>query len=226
MKRPVPAICLAIAAYAGVTAQLVAGTTSFGLLGDPGQTYTFTRSDPRIPTTIQDPVAPYPGWIGADVSGDLYGFFCIDYLKGANWSTSYLGTVYHVQDTIPGKSTEQLVEAAYLSDLLYQLGGSSASTNLYQGPISFALWQIMDPTPGDVPVDPAAQAYVLLAQQAYSSGAITAARYPNTLIFVPNNDSIQDFMTLTEGIPETGTLSLIAGGLLLVVGKLRLPRGR
>ena len=79
---------------------------------------------------------------------------------------------------------------------------------------------------GHVPVDPAAQPYILLAQQAYSSGAATAAKYPYTLVFVPDNSSIQDFMTVTQAMPETGTLSLIAGGLLLLLGKFRLPRRR
>jgi hypothetical protein len=225
MKRPFSAVCLAIAAYAGLAAPLPGGTISFRLLGDPGQNYTFTRSDPGNPQVIYDPVAPYPGWLGTDASHTFYGFFCVDYLKTATWDTTYPGVDYGVQDVVPDKSTEQLVETAYLSDLLFHLGGSAADTSLYKGPISFAVWQIMDPTPGDVPVDPAAQAYILEAQQAYASGAITAADYPYTRIFVPNDPSIQDFMTVTEGVPETGTLSLLAGGLLLVLGKLRL-RGR
>jgi hypothetical protein len=226
MKRPFSAVCLAIAGYAGLAAPLPGGTISFRLLGDPGQNYTFTRSDPGNPQVIYDPVAPYPGWLGTDASHTFYGFFCIDYLKTATWNTTYPGVDYGVQDPIPGKTEAQLVEAAYLSDKLFRLGGSSASTSLYQGPISFAVWQIMDPTTGHVPVDPAAQTNILEAEQAYTSGAITAADYPNTRIFVPDDPRIQDFMTLSEGVPETGTLSLLAGGLLLVLGKLRLPRQR
>ena len=77
----------------------------------------------------------------------------------------------------------------------------------------------MDPTAGHVPVDPAAQVYILDAQQAYASNMATAANFPNTRIFVPDNTSIQEFMTLSPGVPEAGTLSLVVGGLLLVVGQ-------
>jgi hypothetical protein len=211
----------------GVQGRLQANTILFGLLGDPGHNYTFTRSD-SPGGQVSDPVAPYPGWLGANVAGDQYGFFCIDYLKGANWNASYSGTLYHVQDAVPGKTQEQLVEAAYLSSELNEMGGLNASTTLYQGPISFAVWQIMDPTPGDVPVDPAAQAWVQQAQRLYQLGQITAALYPNTLIFVPDNTSIQDFMTVTAGVPEPGTVVLFLIGLGLIgVGRLkRRPRVR
>jgi hypothetical protein len=216
---------LTVLIWAGATNSASAGTISFGLLDDPGQNYSFARSDSPVGQVINDPVAPYPGWLGSDIRGDLYGFFCVDYLKSANWNTTYQGTVYHVQDDVPGHTREQLVEAAFLSDVLYHLGGSAANTSLYQGPISFAIWQIMDPTPGNVPVDPAAQPYILQAQQAYQSGLITAANYPYTLIFVPDDTSIQDFMTVTSASPEPNTLGLFAGGLALVIlGRIRLRR--
>jgi hypothetical protein len=69
-------------------------------------------------------------------------------MQSSNWNTQYPGEIYHVQDDIPGKTREQVVEAAYLSDRLYQLGGMNADLNLYKGPISFAIWEIMDPAPG------------------------------------------------------------------------------
>jgi PEP-CTERM motif len=216
--------CLAIISSTVAQQPLRANTTLFGLLGDPGHNYTFTRSD-SPGGQVTDPVAPYPGWLGANVAGDQYGFFCIDYLKGATWNTSYSGSLYHVTDAIPGKTQEQLVEAAYLSSTLNSMGGLQADTTLYQGPISFAVWQIMDPTPGDVPVSPAAQAYVQQAQHLYQLGQITAALYPNTLIFVPDNTGIQDFMTLTAAVPEPGTVALFAIGLgLICLGSIRVGR--
>ena len=215
------AVCLAIVMSAA-GAPIYANTTSFGLLGDPNQNYTFARADTPVGSYISDPVGPYPGWLGSNTPGDLYGFFCIDYLKGATWNTSYQGAAFGVADVIPGKTEAQLIEAAYLSDKLYRLGGSSANTYLYQGPISFAIWQIMDPVPGHVPIDPAAQPYILEAQQAYNSHSVTAANYPNTHIFVPNNTSIQDFMTLSPSVPEPGTLFLFVTGLLLIgAGRFR-----
>jgi hypothetical protein len=219
---------LAFAAFATLSLPLSGTTISFGLLGDPHQNYTFARADSPMGALITDPVAPYPGWIGADIPGDLYGLFCIDYVKGANWNTTYAGELYDVQTGVPGKTEEQLVEAAYLSDRLYRLGGSAANVTLYQGPISFAIWQIMDPTPGHVPVDPAAQPYIHDAQFAYQNHLISAANYPHTLIVVPNNTSIQDFMTLTPGlppVPEPGTMALFGGGVaLLVLGRVRFSR--
>ena len=198
---------------------LHAGSITFGLLNDPGQNYTFQTSSGQ---NVTDPVGPYPGFLGANVAGDLYGFFCIDYVKTANWGGTYSGTVYHIGDAIPGKTLQQQLEAGYLSDALYQLGGSSASTNLYQGPISFAIWQIMDTTPGDVPVDPAAQPWILQAQNMYNSGALHSANFSQTLIFVPDNPAVQDFMTLSPdplppaSAPEPVSLALAASGALLI----------
>lgn len=69
---------------------------------------------------------------------------------------------------------------------------------------------------------PAAQAYVQQAQHLYQIGQITAALYPDTLIFVPDNTGIQDFMSLTAGVPEPGTVVLFAIGLVLIcVGRLK-----
>jgi hypothetical protein len=197
-----------------------------GLLGDPGHSYSFARTDSPAGQIITEPVAPYPGWIGSNTVGNQYGFFCIDYLKTANWNATYTGTLYHVQDDIPGKTREQVVEAAYLSDRLYQLGGMAASLNLYQGPISFAIWQIMDPALGHVERNAAAQPYVQEAQYMYSTGKISASLYAKTLIFVPDNPAIQDFMTVSAAsAPEPGSVMLFLAGFGLIgVGLFRRRR--
>src|SRR5258707_737558 len=148
MKR-ISLICFALAAFAGMAPTLRAGTILFTLLGDPNQNYTFTRTDSPSGAQVTDPVGPYWGYLGSQTPQDLYGFMCIDYLKTANWNTTYSGFVYNVADLVPGKTVAQIVEAAYLTTKLMSLGGSQASTNTYQGPISFAIWQIMDPTAGD-----------------------------------------------------------------------------
>lgn len=210
---------------AGIPVRLGATTILFGLLGDPGHSYTFNRTDSPVGQAVSDPVAPYPGYLGTNTPGNQYGFFCIDYLKGANWNTTYTGQEYNITSDIPGKTMEQKVEAAYLSDKLYRLGGLAASTTLYQGPISFAIWQIMDPTPGHVPRDPAAQAYVLEAQHMYQTGQISAVYFPNTIFFVPDNGTIQDFMSLSPGVPEPGPIALVLGGLALIgAGRFRRSR--
>jgi hypothetical protein len=204
---------------------LHATSTVFGLLNDPNQNFSFQRTDSPAGATITDPVGPYPGFLGANIPGDLYGFFCIDYLKTATWGTSYPGTLYNIGGAVPGKTLQQQLEAGFLSDQLYRLGGSNASTSLYQGPISFAIWQIMDPTPGDVPRDPAAQAWVEQAVNMYNAGLLSAADFSNTLIFVPNDPALQDFMTLSASpTPEPQTVTLCAGALLIILGKLRRRR--
>jgi len=200
-----------------LASSLHAATIKFALLGDPNQIYRGEN------------VGPYSGTLGTQQAEDLYSVLCIDFLKTATWNTTYSGSVYGIADVVPGKTQAQLVEAAYLSSKLSILGGSSASTILYQGPISFAVWQIMDPVPGHVPVDPAAQAYVLEAQQALQSGSISAANFLNTRVFVPNNSSIQTFMTLTAQssageVPEPGTIGMLAIGVALI-GAGRAKRG-
>jgi hypothetical protein len=232
MKR-VSLICFTLVLFAGMAPTIGAETILFTLLGDPNQNYTFARTDSPSGAAVTDPVGPYSGYLGSQIPQDLYGFLCIDYLKTANWNTTYSGFVYGVADPILGKTQAQVVEAAYLTTKLMELGGSQASTNTYQGPISFAIWQIMDPTAGDVPRAAAAQPYVQEAQASYLSGSISAANFPNVRIFVPDNTSIQGFMTATgpsvspaaaatSGVPEPGTVVLIVIGLaLLGIGRIR-----
>ena len=232
MKR-ISLICFTLAVFAGMAPTLRAGTIVFTLLGDPNQNYTFTRTDSPSGATVTDPVGPYSGYLGPETPENLYGFMCIDYLKTANWNTTYSGFAYNVADLIPGKTQEQIVEAAYLTTKLMALGGSQAGVDAHQGPISFAIWQIMDPTVGDVPRAAAAQSYVQEAQSAYLSGSISAANFPYVRIFVPDNPSIQSFMTATGPsvslaaaatgeVPEPGTVVLIMIGLaLLAVSRIR-----
>jgi hypothetical protein len=209
---------------------LSADTIQFGLAGDPGQNYTFTPIGAAAGVTDTEPVGPYPGWLGQDITADDSFFFCITFLKTANWGASYSGTTI-------APSTAQQLEAAYLGAELVSLGDQNA-TLAEKGAISLAIWQITDPTPGDVPRDPAAQSYVTAAGDAYSSGAITAADFPNTLIFVPSDPAIQSFMiaspgsatftTLFEessGVPEPGTVFLIlTGGGLIGLSRARRKR--
>jgi hypothetical protein len=211
--------------FLGAGTSLHAATILFGLLNDPIQNYTFSRTDSPAGQSISDPVGPYPAFLGADIPADLYGVICLTYLNTANWDTTYTGTLYHIGDTIAGETQAQELEAAYLSDELYQLGGSSASLSLYQGPISFAIWQIMDPKAGDVPRDAAAQPWVTQAQNLYNAGSLKSSMYANTLVFVPDNPAIQAYMTVSGATPEPQTISLAAGGaLLILIGKFRRPR--
>jgi hypothetical protein len=74
--------------------------------------------------------------------------------------------------------------------------------------------------------DPAAQSWVLQAQDMYADGELSAASFSNSVIFVPDNSSIQDFMTLSPATalePESITLSA-TGALLILLGSLRRPK--
>jgi hypothetical protein len=215
MKR-ILLICIALAGWAGMASPLKAGTILFTLLGDPNQSYS------------GEPAGPYSGYLGAHTPEDLYSFLCIDYLKTATWNTTYSGFVYGIADVVPGKTQAQLVEAAYLTSKLMWLGGSSASTSIYQGPISFAVWQIMDPAAGHVPIDAAAQSYVLEADNAFRSGAISVANFSSARIFVPDNPSIQSFLTVSaqdysSAVPEPATAAFVAMG-VVVFGIKRLRK--
>jgi hypothetical protein len=103
-----------------------------------------------------------------------------------------------------------------------------------------AIWQVTDPTPGHVPLDPAAQSYVSDALHAYSSGMLSAADFPNSVILVPNDPSIQEFLVAgasnpifselqseISGVPEPGSAVLLLGGAVLFgIGRLRRRHAR
>ncbi len=170
---------------------------------------------------LRQPVGPYSGWLGENIASDDSFFFCLTFLKTANWGASYSGVTM-----MP--STPQQLQAAWLGALLAGLGGQNA-TLAEKGAISMAVWQVMDAAPGDVPRDPAAQAYVTGALNAYASGGLNPADFPNTVIFVPDDSSIQSFMMLaasapgvitgesqTSPVPEPDTPMLVVAGVGLI----------
>jgi hypothetical protein len=204
-----------------------ASTISFGLGGDPNQYYTFTPIGAPAGVTATEPVGPYQGWLGQNTAADSNLLFCIAFLKTANWGGTYSGT-------IAAPSTPQQLQAAYLGAELVSLGGRQASL-AEKGAISMAIWQITDPTSGHVPRDPAAQSYVSDALHAYNSGMLSATDFPNSLILVPDDRSIQEFLVAGAsnpdfsalqsemyGVPEPGTIVLLLGGAGLIgINRLR-----
>jgi len=212
-------------AQAAVLMMLLAGLASadsvmFGLGGDPGQYYTFTPVGAPAGVTDTEPAGPYPGVLVENNSADNNFFFCITFTKVAYWGASYEGTLI-------APTTQPQLEAAYLASELYNLGDQNAPLSV-KGAISMAIWQITDPTPGHVPVDPAAQPYVAQAQAAYNAGKLTPAQFTSSKIFVPNDPSIQDFMLSAAQLtatPEPGTIALMLTGLgLIAISRLRRSR--
>lgn len=180
-------------------------------VSDAQHIYTFTRSDGGTQVSVSVP--PWPGKLDL-VSVNIA---CLDYTKGGNFNTDYQGSLH-------APTTEAEVESAYLSSQLAAKYAGGAALAVY-APYSLAIWQTIDPVLGDVPRDPAAQTLVTQAKTLYSSGQITAAMFANFKIFVPNDPTIQRFITV-QVVPEPGTIVLLtSGGILLLIGTRRF-RGR
>jgi hypothetical protein len=197
------------AAFACALALLLAAIPAHAntlLLGsNPGQVYNGIN------------VGPYPVTLDS-VSGYA---FCITESLTAVWGTSYGGTVV-------SPTTRAQEEAAFLASYaLYD--GLPGSNSSLEGPISYAIWEIMTPTltsslPSSVVL--AAEPFVSMANYAYTAGLITPAFLTSVKIFVPTDPTIQSFVmavnnstTLTMdhlATPEPSTVLLFGAGLLLV----------
>lgn len=183
---------------------LRASAITFGLGSNPNQIYAGIN------------VGPYTGTV--TTAAQITEFFCLDLHLAATFGGTYAG------DTrIP--TTQQEKEAAFLASYSLFLGAPSsnpAAVNKVEGPISMAIWQIMG-SMGSTSIDPAAQSYVNMAQNAYFNGYITPTYLAHVVIFQPSNLGIQRFISAYEddslvanATPEPGTLIFICGGLLLI----------
>jgi hypothetical protein len=180
-----------------------------------GNTFTLGADQRQVFDSVN--VGPYLGTLTGSTAA---GFFCLDDTLTAVFGTAYNGAV-----AAPATQAEK--EAAFLASYaLYEGSPSSnpAIVNMVEGPISFAIWQIMG-TLGSVPPDPAAQPFIQTAQYAYSHNLIPQAYLNTVLIFKPDNPGIQRFITavpnsavVSAAVPESGTLYLIVAGLLFALG--------
>ena len=196
----------------------------FTLGQDPNQLFNFQNTGENV--------GPYPGTL---TGSNITNFFCLDYTLTATFGTSYAGTV-------AAPTTPQEEEAAFLAAYaIYQ--GSPSSTvnavNLVEGPISFAIWQIMG-TLGTTPPDHAVQQFVQTAQFAFSHNLIPQAFLNNVLIFKPANNQTQRFITavpnngmvspmivsaiVSAAVPEPRTTGLVAGAVLVGAALLLLKK--
>jgi hypothetical protein len=155
-------------------------------------------------------VGPYPGTLTGTT---LTEFFCITESKTISFNQSYQGT------TAPPSGQAQ-DEAAFLTSYLLSFGPPNNSPSYvqnYEGPITFAIWDIMDNTAPS----PASAPYVEAAVNAYNEGVLTSSYLSNFLVFTPTNSAYQSFITafqdnsiVNEVVPEPGSMLLLASGLL------------
>lgn len=155
---------------------------------------------------LSTPVAPYHAYItyGSD---QYWGYVvCLD-----SDLPSYVGQTYSGKWVVPSSTTEE--EAAYLTDQLYGLTNTADPS--FTGPISFAIWHIINNA--DVPPDSSAQtaAWVTAAQNAVTNGFAETAY----MEFIPDDKSSQRFM-IPVAVPEPGALILL-GTCVLLTGALR-----
>jgi hypothetical protein len=129
--------------------------------------------------------------------------------------------------TLSRPATQAQEEAAFLAAYSLSHGAPSTSPGIVgsiEGPISMAIWQLMG-TLGPTRQDPAAQAYIALAQNAYASGQITPAFLSTVSIWTPSaGTNVQRFLVLSPA-PEPATYLLMGAGLMWLARRHR-RRGR
>jgi hypothetical protein len=185
---------------------------------------TFTLGGDHNQVYNSENVAPYAGSL---TGSGIVNFFCLDFNLVSYFGATYTGTVTKPQ-------TQQEEEVAFLAaDALYKGAPSSTpgEVNLVEGPISFAIWQIMG-TMGAAAPDPAAQKYVQTAQYAFTHNLIPQSYLDSVLIFTPDDHTAQRFITAVPNnamassspeVAEPGTMALIGGALLLLGFRRRHP---
>jgi len=126
-----------------------------------------------------------------------------------------LGQVFSGYLTHPQTANEE--EAAFLAAYSLTLGapdGSATAVQSYEGPISMAIWQLMG-TLGTTKQDANAQPFVLMAQNAYTSGKITPAFLSTMYIWNPSTAGAEQRFLFSQ-TPEPGTMVFLGSGLVLV----------
>ena len=146
--------------------------------------------------------------------------FCLDLHTDTYVNTTYAGSL-----SIPSTQAEE--EAAFLASYALYLGAPSSNPTLIdnvEGPISFAIWQLMGTLSPTVP-DPAAAPYIQLAQYAYSHDLIRNEFLNKVSIWIPDQaGNSQRFVTAVRydamfenATPEPGTAVFLGSGALLLV---------
>lgn len=174
------------------------------------------------------PNGPYPATLSGGSYGSGVGVFvmCYDINIDAYVKATYAGIM-----VLP--TTEAEIEAAYLQKELADKGGFGADVDTISGPISMAVWQLMDPSsqvPTPFALDPAAAFYVSQAEDAYSGGTWTQADAAKYAFWMPTPITTTQRFGFVFGQvpqssditnPEPGSLVLMAAGFAVVLALRR-----
>lgn len=174
------------------------------------------------------PTGPYPATLSDGSYGSGVGVFVMCYDINMD---AYVGATYAGIMVLPTTPAE--IEAAYLQKELADDGGFGADVQTISGPISMAVWQLMDPSsqvPTPFALDPAAAFYVSQAENAYLSGDWTQADAAYYAFWEPVPITTTQRFGFVYGqapqpsditSPEPASLVLfLLGGVLMVAGKI------
>ena len=156
-------------------------------------------------STITINSAPYGNYIGpytATVDGiPNILVFCLDENKSTNIGQQYNGSYVPI-------TTQQEQESAFLVAGALFAGGAQEDRSL-------AIWFIMGTLePSLTPMTDAANQFVVDAENAFTNHTIPSYVLENERIFVPNDNTVQRFMT--DPVPEPLTIWICATGLMFL----------
>jgi hypothetical protein len=210
-----------------LVAQSQATTINLTMAPSMSDYHSYTYYDLGVGYSL--PTGPYPATLsdGSYLSGVEVFVMCYDINMDA-----YVGATYAGIMELPTTPAE--IEVAYLQKELAADGGFNANVQTISGPISLAVWQLMDPSsqnPAPFPEDPAAAFYVSQAEDAYLSGNWTQADAANYAFWAPVPITTTQRFGFVYGqapvpsdittLPEPGSLVLfLLGGVLIVAGKI------
>ena len=209
-----------------LVAQSHATTINLTMADSMNDYHSYTYYDLGIAYTV--PTGPYPATLSGGSYGSGVGVFVMCYDINID---AYVGAKYAGIMVLP--TTEAEIEAAYLQKELADDGGFYGAPLNESGPISMAVWQLMDPSsqnPASFALDPLAAAYVTEAEDAYLSEDWTQADAANYAFWEPTPIGTTQRFGFVFGqvpqssditTPEPGSLVLMAAGFAVVLALRR-----